>query len=220
MIEFDCRLTRGDFKLDARFGIGPGVTALFGPSASGKSTIIRLLAGLERADSGRIAQDGRVLVETASEVFVPAHRRRFGLVFQEAWLLPHLSVKGNLAFARWFTPVSERRITLENVVEVLDLAPLLERRVTSLSGGERQRVAIGRALLTSPRLLLMDEPLASLDARRKLEILPFIETLRDEFRIPILYVSHSMEEVTRLAGTIVRLDEGRVIAVETAQDLA
>lgn len=213
MIDFDCRLDRSDFHFAAAFRGDRGITALFGPSGSGKSTAIRLIAGLERPTSGRIVVDGSVLVDTASGVAMPPHARRIGLVFQDALLFPHLSVRSNLTYGRWFTAKAERRIALEPVVEVLGIGHLLDRRPGTLSGGERQRVAIGRALLTSPRLLLMDEPLASLDTGRKLEILPFIERLRDEFAIPIVYVSHAVEEVARLASKVIRLDRGQVVGI-------
>lgn len=213
MIAFDCRLERGDFTFDAAFEVGGGVTALFGPSGSGKSTIIKLMAGLERPNRGRIAFGDKVVLDTQARIFVPPHRRRIGLVFQDALLFPHLSVRGNLVYGRWFTPRAERRVGFDPVVEVLGIGHLLDRRPETLSGGERQRVAIGRALIASPRLLLMDEPLASLDGDRKLEILPFIERLRDEFDIPIVYVSHSVEEVVRLAARVVRLDDGKVTTI-------
>jgi molybdate transport system ATP-binding protein len=219
MIRFAARLRRPGFTLDAAFAAGEGVTALFGPSGSGKSTIIRLLAGLEMPEEGRISLGDTVLLDTANHVAVPPHRRRIGLVFQDALLLPHLSVKANLTYGRWFTPRGERRIGFDPVVEVLGINHLLDRRPATLSGGERQRVAIGRALLTSPRLLLMDEPLASLDQARKQEILPFIERLRDSFALPIVYVSHAVEEVTRLAGRVVRLEAGRVVADGTPAEV-
>ncbi|MCZ8316727.1 molybdenum ABC transporter ATP-binding protein [Phreatobacter sp.] len=219
MIRFACRLTRPGFALDTTFTAGQGVTALFGPSGSGKSTVIRLLAGLERPKEGRIAVGDTLLLDTGSGIAVPPHRRRMGLVFQDALLLPHLSVKANLTYGRWFTPRAERRITFDPVVEVLGIGHLLDRRPATLSGGERQRVAIGRALLASPRLLLMDEPLASLDQARRQEILPFIERLRDAFALPVVYVSHAVEEVTRLASHVVRLDAGRVVAEGTPADV-
>jgi molybdate transport system ATP-binding protein len=219
MIRFACRLTRPGFVLDAAFTAGPGVTALFGPSGSGKSTVIRLLAGLERPEEGRITLGDTVLLDTARRMAVPPHRRRIGLVFQDALLLPHLSVKANLTYGRWFTPRGERRIAFDPVVEVLGIGHLLDRRPATLSGGERQRVAIGRALLASPRLLLMDEPLASLDQARRQEILPFIERLRDAFAIPVVYVSHAVEEVTRLASHVVRLETGRVVATGTPAEV-
>ncbi len=212
MIRFDCRLTRPGFTFDAAFEAGPGVTALFGPSGSGKSTALRLIAGLERPERGRISLDGEVLTDTEARLHRPPHRRRIGLVFQDALLLPHLSVRSNLSYGRFFTRKADRRLSFDAVVQVLGVGHLLDRSPATLSGGERQRVAIGRALLASPRLLLMDEPLASLDAARKRELLPFIERLRDEFAIPILYVSHAAEEVARLAARVVMLETGRVTA--------
>lgn len=212
MITFDCTLDRAAFKLDVAFTAGRGVTALFGPSGSGKTTILRLIAGLDHPGRGRIEIDSTVLLDTEHRVEVPRHRRRVGLVFQDALLFPHLDVRANLLYGRWFTPPGDRTIDFDAVVAVLGIGHLLERRPDTLSGGERQRVAIGRALLSSPRLLLMDEPLASLDLARKLEILPFIERLRDDFGLPIVYVSHSREEVVRLARHVVRLEQGRVIA--------
>lgn len=219
MISFDCTLTRGDFRLDAAFTGTSGVTGLFGPSGSGKTTIIRLIAGIDRPDRGRIAMGDAVLTDTSRAVHRPPHRRRVGLVFQDAQLFPHLSVRQNLRFGRFFTPPSERRVAFEPVVEVLGLGALLERAPRTLSGGERQRVAIGRALLASPRLLLMDEPLASLDMQRKLDILPFIERMRDEFAIPIVYVSHAVEEVARLAASVVKLAHGRVVGQGRPEDM-
>ncbi|MER2607323.1 MAG: molybdenum ABC transporter ATP-binding protein [Siculibacillus sp.] len=213
MIEVSVALARDDFSLDVAFTGASGVTALFGPSGCGKTTVIRLVSGIERPDRGRIVLDGRVLTDTARGVRVAPHRRRIGLVFQDAQLFPHLSVAANLAYGRFFTPVDRRRVERDAVIEVLGIARLMDRRPATLSGGEKQRVAIGRALLTSPDLLLMDEPLAALDDERKLEILPFVERLRDEFAIPILYVSHAVEEVTRLASTVVRMDRGRVAAI-------
>ena len=219
MIAFDCRLQRRDFVLDAAFEAGGGVTALFGVSGSGKTTALRVLAGLERPERGRIAVDDAVLVDTARGVFVPACRRRMGMVFQDAQLFPHLSVRQNLEYGRWFTPAAERRVAFAPVVEVLGIAHLLERQPATLSGGERQRVAIGRALLASPRLLLMDEPLAALDADRRLEVLPLIERVRDAFGIPILYVSHAAEEVARLgADGAGQFDFGFPFAAVTAED--
>lgn len=212
MISFDCVLKRGDFTLDAAFEGDAGVTALFGRSGSGKSTIIRLIAGLEQPQSGRICLDDHVLLDTMRGVQVMPHRRNVGMVFQDAQLFPHLSVYRNLLYGRYFAPFGDRRISLDAVLGVLGIEHLLSRLPRTLSGGERQRVAIGRALLRSPRLLLMDEPLAALDAERKLEILPFVERLRDEFNVPIIYVSHAVEEVARLASRVVKISEGRVVA--------
>ncbi|MDC7786606.1 molybdenum ABC transporter ATP-binding protein [Rhodoplanes sp. TEM] len=219
MIRVAVGKTLGAFALDIAFESDGGVIALFGPSGSGKSATIGLIAGLTRPDRGVIALDGRALVDTAAGTFVPPHARRIGLVFQDAQLFPHLSVKHNLLFGRWFAPKAERRIALEPVVDTLGIGHLLDRRPGRLSGGEKQRVAIGRALVSSPRLLLMDEPLAALDAERKQEILPLIERLRDEFGIPIVYVSHAVEEVARLAARVVVLAHGRVAAAGSVEDV-
>jgi molybdate transport system ATP-binding protein len=209
-VDIDQRL--GAFELKARFSSSGRLTALFGPSGSGKSSLISVIAGLTRPDRGRVEVEGRVLVDRDASIFVPRHKRRIGMVFQEALLFPHMSVAHNLRFGRWFTPPAQRYGDIDAVVDLLGIGALLDRRPGKLSGGEKQRVAIGRALLASPRLLLMDEPLASLDDARKAEILPYIERLRDETRIPIVYVSHSIAEVARLASDVVMLAEGRVVA--------
>ena len=208
----DVRHRFGAFALDARFVGDTGLTALFGRSGSGKTSLVNVIAGLVRPEEGRVTVDGRVLVDTKAGVFVPRHRRRIGYVFQEARLFPHLSVRANLLYGRWFTRARQRGGNRARVVARRGGGPLLGRRPTGLSGGERQRVAIGRALLASPQILLMDEPLASLDHARKAEILPYIERLRDEAELPIVYVSHSLDEVARLAGTVVLLADGRVQA--------
>ncbi|MDQ0468215.1 molybdenum ABC transporter ATP-binding protein [Labrys wisconsinensis] len=213
IIDIDIHARRGGFALDVGFQADGGLTALFGRSGAGKSTVIAAVAGLVRPERGRIAIGGTTLFDAATGLFVPPHRRRIGLVFQDAQLLPHLSVRQNLAYGRWFAPRDARRLDFDAAVEVLGIGALLARRPASLSGGERQRVAIGRALLSAPRILLMDEPLAALDVPRKREILPLIERLRDEFAIPILYVSHAMEEVARLASQVVLIEAGRVQAV-------
>ncbi|MDB5591578.1 molybdenum ABC transporter ATP-binding protein [Enterovirga sp.] len=210
---------QGDFHLSASFSAPAGVTALFGRSGSGKTTLVNVIGGLLRPRSGRVVLGNATLLDTERGIFVPPHRRRIGYVFQEARLFPHLSVRQNLAFGRWFAPRHEGGLATEAVVALLGLAPLLGRRPGGLSGGERQRVAIGRALLAKPRLLLMDEPLASLDETRKAEILPFIERLRDEAGIPIVYVSHSVPEVARLADTLVVLEGGRLVAAGEAAEM-
>jgi molybdate transport system ATP-binding protein len=202
-----------DFRLDAAFDSGGGVTALFGRSGAGKTSLVNAIAGLVRPDRGRILLDGEVLTDTAAGLFVPARRRRVGYVFQEGRLFPHLTVRQNLLYGRWFASQAGRAGEVAHVVELLGIGNVLDRRPANLSGGEKQRVAIGRALLARPRLLVMDEPLASLDEERKSEILPYIERLRDEFAIPIVYVSHAIAEVTRLATTMVVMAEGRVAAV-------
>ncbi len=202
------------FTLDVDLTLpGRGVTALFGPSGSGKTTLLRLLAGLERAPGGYSEVNGEVWQDDARRLFVPVHRRALGYVFQDAALFPHLSVAQNLAYGqkrrRPVTPSSQADHSA--VIELLGLRPLLNRRPPTLSGGERQRVAIGRALLAGPRLLLMDEPLASLDHTRKREILPYLDRLHASLEIPVLYVTHSPDEVTRLADHLVLLDAGRVV---------
>jgi molybdate transport system ATP-binding protein len=218
-LAIDIKHHLGSFLLDARFESGCGLVALFGRSGSGKTSLINIIAGLIRPDQGCVTVGDVALVDTARGVFVPRHRRRIGYVFQEGRLFPHLSVRQNLLYGRWFAPHAERRDALDRVVDLLGIANLLDRRPGRLSGGEKQRVAIGRALLADPRLLLMDEPLASLDEARKAEILPYIERLRDQSRVPIVYVSHSVAEVARLASTIVLLSEGRVAAVGPTSEI-
>ena len=210
-LEADLVLERKDFRLaaslDARLS---GVTAIFGPSGCGKTTLLRAIAGIEREARGRIAFDGEVWQEGCA--FVPARARRAGLVFQDARLFSHLTVRGNILYGFRRTPKNERLFRPETVTHLMDLAPLLGRRVSSLSGGERQRVSFARAVLANPRLLLMDEPLASLDQDRKEDILPFIERLAGELAIPTLYVSHEIDEVVRLASHLVLMNGGRTIA--------
>lgn len=198
------------FSLDVAFDAPKGVTALFGRSGSGKTTVVNAVAGLLRPDAGRIVLDDRVLLDSAGGIFLPPHRRRLGYVFQEGRLFPHLTVRQNLRYGQWFASRGQR-VDFDRVVELLGLTALLDRRPSHLSGGEKQRVAIGRALLSAPAMLLMDEPMAALDAARKAEILPWLERLRDETHLPILYVSHALTEVARLATTIAVLENGRVL---------
>ena len=219
MIEIDVEKRLGAFLLDARFAApATGITALFGRSGAGKTTLVNLLAGLARPDRGRIAVGGEVLFSAEEGIDVPPERRRLGYVFQEGRLFPHYSVHGNLTYGRR-RGTRGGAIGFDAVVALLGLGALLDRRPGDLSGGEKQRVAIGRALLAEPRLLLMDEPLASLDAPRKAEILPFIEKLRDELHLPVIYVSHAMEEIVRLADTLVLMSEGRIAAVGPVEEL-
>ncbi len=215
----DISARAGGFALDAAFESAGRITALFGHSGAGKTTLVNLIAGLARPDRGAIAIDGDTLVDTTRGVFVPAHRRRIGYVFQEGRLFPHLSVRRNLVYGRRFSTTKERWAGFSSIVDLLGIAPLLDRQPAGLSGGEKQRVAIGRALLASPRLLLMDEPLASLDEARKADLLPYIERLRDEMRLPIVYVSHAIDEVARIADTMVLLVAGKVIANGPVSDI-
>jgi molybdate transport system ATP-binding protein len=209
-VEAIARTHLGDFTLDARFTSDSRVTAIFGPSGSGKTNVLNVIAGLLRPEHGRVVVDGAVLTDTEAGIFLPPHRRRIGYVFQDSRLFPNLSVKGNLLYGRFFAARKDRYGSVEEVVELLDLGRLLRRGVQALSGGEKQRVAIGRALLASPRLLLLDEPLSSLDEKRKQEVMPYLERLRDEARVPIIYVSHVLSEIERLAGRIVSMSDGRV----------
>jgi molybdate transport system ATP-binding protein len=219
MLEVDIEHRLGSFELDIHFRSGRGLTALFGRSGAGKTSVVNVIAGLVRPKRGRVVVEGSVLIDTERRISAPAHRRRVGYVFQEDRLFPHLTVRQNLLFGRWFALDPALASRLDDVVDLLGIGALLDRRPGRLSGGERQRVAIGRALLASPRLLLMDEPLASLDARRKDEILPYIERLRDQAGVPIVYVSHAVAEVTRLANTIVLISDGRVRAVGPLQEV-
>ncbi|HMF68650.1 MAG TPA: molybdenum ABC transporter ATP-binding protein [Phyllobacterium sp.] len=218
-LTFESKHRLGKFVLDAAFTSDRGVTALFGRSGSGKTSIIRIIAGLTKPDQGRIVFGGDVLVDTRQGIFVPKHKRRFGTVFQEGRLFPHLTVQQNLSYGRWFTPRSRRSDDMSKIVDLLGIGAILDRRPGKLSGGEKQRIAIGRALLSSPRLLLMDEPLAALDDTRKMEILPYLEALRDEMNIPIIYVSHSVSEVARLADRVIVISDGKVAMAGTAADV-
>lgn len=217
-LEIDIAHDFGGFALQARFSCVPGLTALFGRSGTGKTTLINAIAGLLRPRRAHISINGRLLTDTESGIHVPPHRRRIGYVFQDARLFPHLTVHHNLLYGRFFSRRADH-IDFDHVVALLGIAPLLQRRPATLSGGETQRVAIGRALLARPELLLMDEPLAALDGARKEEILPYLERLRDELKLPIVYVSHAIPEVTRLADTVVLLSDGRVQAVGSVEDL-
>jgi molybdate transport system ATP-binding protein len=210
-LQLTARLDRPGFVLDVDLALpGRGITGLFGPSGSGKTTCLRVLAGLERGARGRVAVDGQIWQDSASGHFLPVHRRAAGYVFQEASLFDHLTVEGNLRFGFDRTPPAERRHGWDHGLELLGITHLLARRPHELSGGERQRVAIARALATSPRVLLMDEPLAALDAARKADILPWLEQLHERLDLPVLYVTHALDEVARLADHLVLLDGGRV----------
>jgi molybdate transport system ATP-binding protein len=210
MIEIDIAKRLDAFALDVAFKAGGGVTALFGRSGAGKSTMVKAIAGLVRPDRGRIKIGETVLFDSALGVNVPAQRRRAGVVFQDGRLFPHLTVQQNLLYG-FSRARDERRIDAESVIGVLGVEALLARRPVTLSGGERQRVAVGRALLAQPRVLLMDEPLASLDAMRKAEVLPYLEALNARFGIPIIYVTHDADEVLRLASDVVLLANGKAM---------
>lgn len=206
-------LDYGAFRMDVDLRLpGHGITALFGPSGSGKTTVLRAIAGLERGAQGRIEVNGECWQDSARRLFVPTHQRALGYVFQEASLFAHLSVRRNLEFGRRRAGAAAEKVSWQQTITLLGIGPLLDRMPDRLSGGERQRVGVARALLTAPRLLLMDEPLAALDPARKREILPYFERLHDELDIPLLYVSHSPDEVARLADHVVLLENGSVLA--------
>ena len=213
-IMLDVRLEKklGEFEIKTAFKAPRGVTALFGPSGAGKTSLVNLIAGLLKPDEGRIALGEKILFDSSRNIHLPPERRGVGCVFQDGRLFPHLSVKSNLLYGMRLVPPQRRRLGLNEVVELMGISHLLKRRPANLSGGEKQRVAVGRALLTSPRLLLMDEPLASLDQARKKEVLPFLARLPLELDLPIIYVSHSVAEVEFLADRVVKLSQGKIIA--------
>ena len=219
MLKVDVRRRVGALELNAVFETSARVTALFGRSGAGKTSLVNVLAGLLRPDAGRIEIDGQVLFDSARGIDVPAEKRRIGYVFQEGRLFPHLTVRRNLLYGHDRVARGERYVEPDTIVELLGLRDLLERRPGDLSGGEKQRVAIGRALLASPRALLLDEPLASLDPHRRNEVLQYVELMRDEVRVPIIYVSHAVEEVVRLAETVVLMSSGKVLAVGDVEDV-
>ena len=210
----------GSLDLDVTFESAGGITAVFGASGCGKTSLVNVIAGLIRPNFAKISVSGTVLVDTERGIDMPSHKRRIGYVFQEARLFPHMTVEGNLAYGEWFTPRADRYAVRAQILALLGIGHLLKRRPRDLSGGEKQRVAIGRALLASPRLLLMDEPLASLDSARKAEIMPYLERLRDEVKIPIVYVSHSVAEVMRLASEVAVLSHGKLLAFGPAAEIA
>ena len=220
MLTVNARHARGAFTLDAAFNAETdGIVALFGASGAGKTTLVDAIAGLVRPEAGRIALEDRVLFDSEAGTDLRPERRRIGYVFQDGRLFPHLSVRRNLLYGRRFAPKDRRYATLERIVALLGLEALLRRRPGTLSGGERQRVALGRALMAQPELLLMDEPLAALDVPRKAQVIDYIERLRDEIGVPIVFVSHAVDEVARLAGTIVVMANGRVAAAGPAAEI-
>lgn len=211
MLEVNVQKKLGSFSINVAFLVkAPGITALFGPSGSGKTSVINMVAGLLKPDQGQISVNGNTVFDSRRGIDVPPNRRRLGYVFQDGRLFPHLSVKSNLTYGMKLTRKGEQGVSFDKAVDVLDLGTLLHRRPAKLSGGEKQRVAIGRALLTNPSVLLMDEPLSSLDEARKSEIIPFVLRMQKEFLIPTLYVSHSTDEISSLADHVVVIQSGEV----------
>jgi molybdate transport system ATP-binding protein len=219
MLRVDVTKQLGEFKVQASFASEGRVTGLFGASGAGKTSLINMIAGLLRPDRGAIAIDGEVLDDTTARTHVPVHRRRIGYVFQDARLFPHLDVRANLDYGRRMNRLADDPAQRKRVTDLLDIGGLMDRRPGKLSGGERQRVALGRALLAQPRLLLLDEPLGSLDEERKVEILPYLMRLRDEANVPMVYVSHDAGEMRQLATQVVMLKRGRVTTFGGAEVL-
>lgn len=211
MLSIDLQFARGDFRFTARGEIAAGVTGICGPSGSGKSTLLALLAGLLRPRQGSLRFNETLLVDTQCQVFTPTWQRHFGLVFQDGLLFPHLSVRDNLLYGWRRLTSAERQLSLDTVLQLMEIGPLQARRPAQLSGGERQRVALGRALLYSPRMLLLDEPLSSLDDRLKQQILPFLKRVKEETRIPMIYVTHARAEVDYLADRVLLMEQGTLI---------
>ena len=210
MIEVQARLKRKNFELDASVQLSQRVTAIYGPSGAGKSTLLSIIAGITQPDSGRIVIDGECLFDSQARINKPIHQRKIGLVFQDGRLFPHLTVEHNLSYALNFTPVQKQQFQLKQIVALLELEALLKQKPHQLSGGEKQRVALGRALLSSPRLLMLDEPLASLDDRLKSQILPFLKLVSTEINIPMIYISHSKKEIMQITDNLVDIQHGKV----------
>jgi molybdate transport system ATP-binding protein len=219
MLSLDIELRRNAFDLVAQLELNGSVTGLFGPSGSGKSSLLGIIAGLVRPQRGRVVLDGETLYDSATSIFLPPHRRRIGLMFQDSQLFPHYSVKGNLLYGLKQTSPDQRRFRFDDIVDLLGLGPLLNAHPRNISGGEKQRVALGRSLLASPRLLLLDEPLASLDQGLKAQILPFLQRIRDELQLPMIYVSHALSEILHLTDQLVLIKHGRIRAAGALQDI-
>jgi molybdate transport system ATP-binding protein len=211
MIEVKANLKRNHFDLDVDFRLGERVTALFGPSGAGKSTILNIIAGIVSPTNGRVVIDGECLFDSEQGINMPIYKRRIGLVFQDGKLFPHLTVEENLRYAFNLTSTDFRQFTYPQILDLVELGRLLKQKPHQLSGGEKQRVAIGRALLSSPRILMLDEPLASLDERLKKQILPFLKLVAEEISIPMIYISHSIDEVQQITTNIINMENGKAL---------
>ena len=211
MIEVSATLKRQDFALDVALKLDQRVTAIFGPSGSGKSTLLSIIAGISKPDQGRVMINGETVFDHEKKINKPIHQRRIGLVFQDARLFPHLNVEHNLRYPLKYTPTHEQQFHLNDIVNLLEIGHLLKRTTHQLSGGEKQRVALGRALLSSPRLLMLDEPMASLDESLKSQILPFLKKVADEIKIPMIYISHSRDEIAQITNTVVYINAGKIV---------
>lgn len=210
MIEIQVTLKRQQFVLDADLKLAHRVSAIFGPSGSGKSTLLSIIAGITQPDRGRIVIDGECIFDSQAHINKPMHQRKIGLVFQDSRLFPHLTVEGNLKYALQFLTTQGQHFEFANIVELLELGDLLKQYPHQISGGEKQRVALGRALLSSPRLLLLDEPMASLDEKLKNQILPFLKIVADEINIPMIYISHSKEEIMQITNNLIHIQSGQI----------
>ena len=213
MIEIDLKRVQGDFNLQIQCSIDAQVTGLFGPSGAGKSTLLAMIAGLTKPSEGHIIIDGEVLFDSKCNINIPLHQRRIGTVFQDSRLFPHLNVHDNLHYGYKLVAEKDRRLAFKQIVDLLEIGNLQMQKPHQLSGGEKQRVALGRALLTSPRLLLLDEPLASLDIRLKQQILPFLSRVKNEIQLPIIYVSHAIDEILTLTSQVMMIDQGKLLAM-------
>ena len=211
MIEVSATLKRQDFALDIALQLDQRVTAIFGPSGSGKSTLLSIIAGISKPDQGRVMINGETVFDHEKKINKPIHQRRIGLVFQDARLFPHLNVEHNLRYPLKYTPTHEQQFHLNDIADLLEIGPLLKRTTHQLSGGEKQRVALGRALLSSPRLLMLDEPMASLDESLKSQILPFLKKVADEIKIPMIYISHSKDEIMQITNNVVYINAGKIV---------
>jgi len=212
MIEINATLKRPDFTLDVALQLDQRVTAIFGPSGSGKSTLLSIIAGISKPDRGRVMINGETVFDGEKKINKPIHQRRIGLVFQDARLFPHLNVEHNLRYPLKFTPTHEQQFHFNDIINLLEIGALLKRATHQLSGGEKQRVALGRALLSSPRLLMLDEPMASLDESLKSQILPFLKKVADEINIPMIYISHSKDEIMQITNNVVYINAGKIVA--------